>query len=119
MGLSTSCHKTVTFAVEARYLRVMSFRVTIPVVVSLCAPTLSQAQFGDLRCDDKSRMQETLENVIGAERQGMGLRDPDTMLEIWVEGSNGAWLIVQNYANGTACIVAMGDHWHSEVAGPA
>ena len=56
---------------------------------------------------------------MGAERQGMGLRDPDTMLEVWVNPRDGEWMIVQNYANGTSCIVAMGEHWETGPAGPA
>lgn len=74
---------------------------------------------GDVSCDDSTRMLATLKNVMGAERQGMGLRDPETMLEVWVSRSNGDWLIVQNYANGTSCIVAMGEHWESPNFGPA
>lgn len=82
-------------------------------------PTLAQAQMSDVRCDDSTRMIETLKDVIGAERQGMGLRDPETMLEVWVTARNGDWVIVQNYANGTSCIVAMGAHWERSPANPA
>ncbi|GFE49617.1 hypothetical protein So717_13700 [Roseobacter cerasinus] len=73
----------------------------------------------DVSCDDSARMTETLKEVWGAERQGMGLRDPETMLEIWVTSHNGEWLIVQSYANGTSCIVAMGAHWEGSRANPA
>jgi len=64
-------------------------------------------------------MAVTLMDKLGAERQGMGLRDPETTLEIWVMQDSGDWLIVQNYANGTSCIVAMGEHWENSAAGPA
>ncbi len=67
----------------------------------------------DVSCDDSARLTYTLTQVMGAERQGMGQRDPETMLEIWVMRRNGDWVIVQNYANGTSCIVAMGDHWEN------
>lgn len=73
----------------------------------------------DVSCDDSVRMAETLTEVMGAKRQGMGLRDPETMLEVWVTARNGDWLIVQNYANGTSCIVAMGEHWEVPRANPA
>ena len=73
----------------------------------------------DVSCDDSARMTETLKEVIGAERQGMGLRDPETRLEVWVTARTGDWLIVQNYANGTSCIVAMGAHWEGSAANPA
>ncbi|MDF1669945.1 MAG: hypothetical protein P1U83_10035 [Roseovarius sp.] len=67
----------------------------------------------DVSCDDSVRLTQTLTQEMGAERQGMGLRDPETMLEVWVTRRNGDWMIVQNYANGTSCIVAMGDHWET------
>ena len=60
-----------------------------------------------------------LTDVLGAERHGMGLRDPDTMLDVWVTQQDGAWMIVQSYANGTSCIVAMGEHWEAIQTGPA
>ena len=97
----------------------MITRHTVLLWICVMFPTLAQAQMSDVRCDDSSRMTETLKEVIGAERQGMGLRDPETMLEVWVTARNGDWVIVQNYANGTSCIVAMGAHWERPVANPA
>ena len=85
----------------------------------LAAPTSVSAQMADVTCDDSARMMSMLTDVLGAEREGMGLRDPETMLEIWVSPRNGEWMIVQNYANGTSCIVAMGEHWEGNQAGPA
>ena len=73
----------------------------------------------DLDCDDSARLAETLTEVLGATRQGIGLRDPDTTLEIWVQSRNNDWFVVQSYANGTSCIVAMGEFWEGEFTGPA
>ncbi|WP_299617792.1 hypothetical protein [uncultured Tateyamaria sp.] len=73
----------------------------------------------EVSCDDSARMLLMLTEILGAERQGMGLRDPDTVLEVWVSPRDGEWMIVQNYANGTSCIVAMGEHWEAGQAGPA
>jgi hypothetical protein len=91
------------------------------LLLCLCTalPTLAQAQMADVGCDDSARMILTLKEVMGAERQGMGLRDPETMLEVWVTARNGDWLIVQTYANGTSCIIAMGEHWDAGRANPA
>ena len=97
----------------------MFFRYVFSVLISLTAPVSAHAAMADISCDDRARITDTLQNVLGAERQGMGLRDPDTMLEIWVTQRNGNWLIVQSYANGTSCIVAMGEHWEGSLAGPA
>jgi len=90
-------------------------------IFALCSalPGLAEAQMSDVTCDDSTRMTSMMTDVLGAERQGMGLRDPDTMLEVWVTQRSGEWMIVQSYANGTSCIVAMGEHWEAMQAGPA
>jgi hypothetical protein len=96
--------------------------MNIPCASVLClallAPVLAAAQMADVSCDDTARMAHTLTKVLGAERQGMGLRDPETMLEVWVTRGSGGWMIVQTYANGTSCIVALGEHWEGRLAGP-
>lgn len=85
----------------------------------LALPALAEARMSDISCDDSARMTETLQKIMGAERKGMGLRDPETMLEVWVTRRSGDWMIVQNYANGTSCIIAMGEHWEGDLPGPA
>ncbi|WP_299891483.1 hypothetical protein [uncultured Ruegeria sp.] len=94
-------------------------RFAFLLCASVALPTFTHAHMSEVSCDDSARMTKTLKEVMGAERQGMGLRDPETMLEIWVTARNGDWLIVQNYANGTSCIVAMGAHWEGLHANPA
>lgn len=90
------------------------------IAISLSAvPTFSKASLTDVTCDDRSRLETTLKDVMGATRQGSGLRDPETLLEVWVSSNSGDWPIVQNYSNGTACIVAMGEHWQGSLAAPA
>ncbi|MEL6609939.1 MAG: hypothetical protein AAFO58_04520 [Pseudomonadota bacterium] len=82
-------------------------------------PSLAGASLSDFNCDDSARMVSMLSDVLGAERHGSGLRDPETMLEVWIAPRSSDWIIVQNYANGTSCIVAMGEHWQDSVTGPA
>lgn len=94
-------------------------RLVMIMCTALVLPDPALARMSDLSCDDSSRMVHTLKDVWGAKRQGMGLRDPETMLEIWVTSRNGEWVIVQNYANGTSCIVAMGEYWEGTLANPA
>ena len=94
-------------------------RLFLFLTICVAAPTLASAKMSDVSCDDSARILSMLTEVLGAERQGMGLRDPETMLEVWVSPRDGEWMIVQNYANGTSCIVAMGEHWEAGLAGPA
>ncbi|MEE4189755.1 MAG: hypothetical protein V2I76_15100 [Roseobacter sp.] len=94
-------------------------RLFLAFTVCMTLPTFAYAKMSDVSCDDSARMASILTEVLGAERQGAGLRDPDTMLEVWVTRRNGEWMIVQNYANGTSCIIAMGEHWEDSSPGPA
>lgn len=94
-------------------------RPALLLCVSMMLPTFAQAQMADVTCDDSARLITSLQDVSGAKRQGMGLRDPGTTLEVWVVERNGDWIIVQNYANGTSCIVAMGEHWEGSFTNPA
>ncbi len=94
-------------------------RIALLLGFCLALPAGANAKFSDVSCDDSVRLTHTLKNVQGAERRGMGLRDPETTLEVWVIERNGEWLIVQNYANGTACIVAMGEYWEGAPSDPA
>ena len=97
----------------------MMFRFLTVLALFLGLTATSHAKMTDVSGDDSARMSETLNNLYGAERQGVGLRDPETVLEIWVTRKSGDWLIVQNYSNGTSCIVAMGEHWEGRAPGPA
>lgn len=54
-----------------------------------------------------------LEQTHRAARQGCGMRGPDALLEIWSIPATGEWTLVQTYASGKSCIVAMGDNWEA------
>lgn len=94
-------------------------RMFLLLMLCITVPNLTSAKMSDVSCDDSARLLSMLTDVLGAKRQGMGLRDPETMLEVWVSPRDGDWMIVQNYANGTSCIVAMGEHWENGTAEPA
>lgn len=67
----------------------------------------------DVICYDRDTMLVRLEQTHRAERQGRGMRGPDALLEIWAIPSTGEWTLVQTYASGKSCIVAMGDNWEA------
>ena len=78
-------------------------------------PVAAQAAgpMGDVFCDDRARIVDRLETRFGATLQGRGLRGPDAVLEVWIAERSGDWTLVQNYTDGRACIVAMGEDWES------
>lgn len=95
------------------------------IALTLCAfvigPRSEAAAISDLFCDDSARLEKQLLTIHGAQKMGRGMRGPDALLEVWIAPSSGDWTLVQNYANGTSCIVAMGQHWEAitSIADPA
>jgi len=89
-------------------------RVFLVVAASLF-PLAAQAAgpVSDVFCDDRARIVEKLEGRFGATLQGRGLRGPDAVMEVWITERSGDWTLVQNYTDGRACIVAMGEDWES------
>lgn len=67
----------------------------------------------DLICDDTDRLERQIAGASGARKEGQGMRGPDALIEVWIEPHTGDWTLVQNYANGTSCILAMGAHWET------
>ncbi|MGR3436636.1 MAG: hypothetical protein ACU0CO_17400 [Shimia sp.] len=78
----------------------------------LLAPTGLQAQLVDTLCAPSGVMTERLQGYFMATKAGGGMRDPETMLEVWAD-ARGGWLIVTRRADGTSCIAAMGEHWQA------
>lgn len=93
----------------------MIFLKTSSAVVLLLAPLQAGAQISDLVCDDTARLEQQLAGTQGATRISQGMRGPDALLEVWMTPRNGDWMLVQTYANGTSCIVAIGENWETFV----
>lgn len=90
------------------------WRRLIPLVV-LATPVAAQNPIAEVICVPRS---ELLQRLTGAEVSGSGLRDTETVLEVWTKAS-GDWTLVQSYADGTACILAMGEAWEAVIPPPA
>ncbi|MFN5999116.1 MAG: hypothetical protein ACK47C_07090 [Paracoccaceae bacterium] len=90
------------------------WRRLIPLLV-LATPVSAQSPIAEVICVPRS---ELLQRLTGAEVSGSGLRDTETVLEVWTKAS-GDWTLVQSYADGTACILAMGEAWEAVIPPPA
>lgn len=82
-------------------------------------PAIANAQTADVICDDSARLERTLSTVMHAERRALGLRGPETLLEVWIDPRTQDWTLVQTYTNGTSYIIAMGEHWEDLTPAPA
>jgi hypothetical protein len=90
------------------------WRRLIPVIL-LAGPAAAQSPIAEVICVPRA---ELVQRLAGAEVSGSGLRDTETMLEVWTKAS-GDWTLVQSYADGTACILAMGEAWEAAIPPPA
>ena len=97
----------------------MRHYIFVFLVAIASLPTVAQAQTADVICDDSARLERTLSNVMHAERRALGLRGPETLLEVWIDPRTQNWTLVQTYTNGTSCIVAMGENWEDLTPAPA
>lgn len=85
----------------------------LSIVALLATGTAAHATspLAEVICDERDALRMTLQRSFGARQQGRGMRGPDAIVEIWTVPSTGEWTIVQSYANGRSCIVAMGENW--------
>ena len=91
----------------------MSWRL-IPLLV-LAGPVAAETPIAEVLCAPRA---ELMVRLHGAALAGSGLRDADAVVEVWAPPS-GDWALVQSYANGQACILAMGEAWEAVVPPPA
>lgn len=90
------------------------WRRLIPLL-ALAGPAAAQSPIAEVICVSRT---ELVHRLKGAEVTGSGLRDTETVLEVWTRAS-GDWTLVQSYADGTACILAMGEAWEAVTPPPA
>lgn len=90
------------------------WRRLIPLL-ALAGPAAAESPIAEVICVPRT---ELLHRLSGAEVTGSGLRDTETVLEVWTRAS-GDWTLVQSYADGTACILAMGEAWEAVTPPPA
>jgi hypothetical protein len=80
----------------------------IPLLL-LSGPASAESAIAEMICATRD---EILTRLDGAEMAGVGLRDTEAVMEVWIR-ETGDWTLVQSYANGTACILAMGEGWEA------
>lgn len=80
-------------------------------------PVAAQSPIAEVVCGPRAAIVQRLEAGQGAWLAGSGLRDTETLVEVWAEPS-GDWTLVQSYPNGQACILAMGEAWEPAGALP-
>lgn len=88
---------------------IRTFLVASSLILSL-AQTATANPIADVICEPTERMTKKLSQALMSERQAMGLRGPEQVVEVWTDQA-GDWTMVITYASGQSCIVAMGEAW--------
>ena len=89
----------------------LHMRFAIPLFLLLATPAFAVDPIAEVICAEREEMLRRLEVEYGAARQGWGLRGQGSVMEVWAVPSTGEWTLVQTYADGRACIVAIGENW--------
>ena len=88
----------------------MIARLALGFALIVPLPALAEGAVADLVCAPKAEMERRLTVRFGSSLSASGLRDPETLMQVWTS-PQGRWTLVQSYANGQSCIVAMGEDW--------
>ena len=75
-------------------------------------PLQAESPIAQVVCAPRAQMVARLEPRFGPAPAASGLRDTDTVMEVWAS-PGGEWMLVQTAANGQACILAMGEAWEA------
>jgi len=78
-------------------------------------PVQAESPIAEVICAPRAQMVARLNRLYGPQPAASGLRDTDTVMEVWAS-PRGDWTLVQSTANGQTCILAMGEAW--EAAAP-
>lgn len=80
------------------------------VLALVASPSQAASPIAEVICDQTPRMENRLKTAMNHRREGLGLRGPEQVMELWTS-PRGDWTMVVTYATGKSCIVAMGEAW--------
>ena len=87
----------------------MCIRIAL-IAILFAQPALAEGPIAEVICAKRPDMVKRLTETYGASLAATGVRDMDAVMEVWTAPS-GNWTLVQSYANGRSCILAMGANW--------
>ena len=73
-------------------------------------PLAAHTPIAEVICAPRAEMAQRLSQTYGARLAGQGVRNIEMVVEVWTT-PRGDWTLVQSYAEGQACIIAMGEGW--------
>ena len=85
-------------------------------VVAAMAPGLLHAQSN---CAARDQVVDRLSGKYGEAFSGGGLRNSESIFEVWLSKEKGTWTILMTRADGISCIMASGTNWRDGLNVPA
>jgi len=90
-------------------------RILIAGTVAILAATSTQAQTRN--CGERTSITERLKSGYGETFAGGGLRNGESIFEVWKSDENGTWTILMTTPDGRSCVMAAGTDWHNSIPG--
>ncbi len=78
------------------------------LAAALTVPAIGNAQQS---CGQRDAVTNKLQTGYGETFTGGGLRNADSILEVWASEQGGTWTVLMTRADGTTCIMASGTNW--------
>lgn len=97
----------------------MTTRIVLALLVALpmALPAQAGGPIAEVICAPRDQMLARLQQGMGAELAGQGLRTEEAVIEVWAD-ARGDWTLVQTWTDGKSCILAMGEGWEGFSAPP-
>ncbi len=88
---------------------------TLAVFIAM-TPAMLQAQSN---CAARDKVVDRLSGKYGEAFSGGGLRNEESIYEVWHSEEKGTWTILMTRADGISCIMASGTNWRDGLKVPA
>lgn len=85
-------------------------RIILIAVLLTPLPAVARTPIAEVICAPRDELVQRLTVQYRSHLASMGLRDRESVMEIWTD-AQGRWTLVQRNANGQSCILAMGADW--------
>ncbi len=85
---------------------------TVNLAAAFLAASVATAQANELKnCADRTTVTTRLTDKFGEEFAGGGLRNAESIFEVWMSEDSGTWTIIMTRPDGKSCVMAAGTNW--------
>ncbi|MBT8476684.1 MAG: hypothetical protein KJO78_14575 [Alphaproteobacteria bacterium] len=84
--------------------------ITVLTIVVTMTPLAGQAQ---QFCAERAKITDRLKTGYGERYSGGGLRNAESIFEVWMSEEKGTWTILMTMADGRSCVMASGTNWRN------